>query len=199
MKKFVRVLFSAMLIFYTLNLFHILHVPLDFSWVGLIATAVGAWLLLERFDLPGWIWLLSFLVITLDACSDIFHLYSRLEIWDRFMHFSGGMFLSFPIILLMNRFRREHHIKVSGVFFLIILLSFVGLLGTLYEILEYSTDKFYFGYPKALGDGPDTVEDLICNLGGGLIGYIVYAIFLSWNLIRGAAIPWIFQRKKVSS
>ena len=50
----------------------------------------------------------------------------------------------------------------------------IALLGFLYEYWEFLIDKFYFGYPKALGDGPDTVDDLMFNLAGGaavLLGY----------------------------
>jgi len=183
-RKVIRILFLALLFFYSLNLFQVLHIPLDFSWIGLISTALGAWLLLEKFDLPDWIWLLSFFAITLDACSDIFHLYSHLESWDRLMHFWGGMFLSFPLLQLMSNFQEKQNSEISRLFFLIILISFIGLLGTFYEILEYLTDKFYFGHPKALGDGADTVEDLVFNLVGGIFGYTIYLMLLSQNIIR---------------
>jgi hypothetical protein len=137
-----------------------------FSWVGLIITAVAVWALVEWLNLPAGLWPLFFAGLFLDATADVFQLYFRTTSWDRMMHLLGGMLLAIgawhclkPVIAptMPARWRT----------FLVI--AIVALLGTLYEGMEWGVDVFYFGQPRALGDGVDTIEDQLLNLVGGLV------------------------------
>jgi len=41
------ILFAGFIIFEFLNLSGVLNIPLDFSWLGLLVTAVAVWLIIE--------------------------------------------------------------------------------------------------------------------------------------------------------
>ena len=63
--------------------------------------------------------------------------------------------------------------------FLILFLSLclVSLFGDLYEVEEYLEDKFYHARQVRLGNGPDTADDLMWNLiGGVMVGLIYYRL-----------------------
>ena len=53
-------------------------------------------------------------------------------------------------------------------------LGFVALFGDFYEIEEYLEDRLYHGRQVRLGGGPDTADDLLFNLVGGVAVGLVY-------------------------
>ncbi len=179
--NFTRFSFLALISFEFLNLRGFLPFTLDFSWLGLIGTAFFIWLSLEVYHyfyqpLPWFIYFTAFSGVTLDAFSDIFHLYSQIIWWDRWMHFFEGAIAAIIILYLFKKSPFYSHAKDFSVgVYTILLISFLGFL---YEYLEFLIDKFYFGYPKSLGDGPDTVDDMLFNLLGATI---IMALLFFWN------------------
>lgn len=142
-----------------------LHFSLDFSWLGLIGTALLIWLILELYHkfyqaLPDFIFLTAFFGVGLDAFSDMFRFYSQIMWWDRLMHFIGGGLIA---ILIFYIFKKPYLYTFFAVSFL----------GFLYEYWELLIDRYYFGFSRALGDGPDTVDDLLFNLLGAALVLIV--------------------------
>lgn len=175
MKNAVRFLFAFLILFEGLNWLKILNFSLDFSWLGLVGTAAVIWLILEISDFfPGYIWAVAVLGVYLDAFSDIFNFYSRFESWDRWVHFLGGALTAIVVLYILRRLEELGQVRLGNRFLWLTVISAVALLGFLYEYWEFLIDKFYFGYEKALGSGPDTVDDLMLNLVGSaaiLIGY----------------------------
>lgn len=165
---FARFNFLTLLGFETLNWAGILPFTLDFSWLGLIGTAFLIWLALEIYhyfyqSLPGFIYFIALSGIALDAITDTFHLYSQFMWWDRLMHFLGGVMAAIIVSYLFKK----------SPFYTILTVSFLGFL---YEYWEFIIDKFYFGFPKALGDGPDTVDDMLLNIVGAVFMLLVIKI-----------------------
>lgn len=163
----IRVGFLGLLIFEFLNLFKILNFSLDFTWLGLIGTAITVWVIFEIINyyykpLPWYILGIIFLGLVLDASSDIFHIYSRFNSWDRFIHFIYGILGAIIIHQLFEKLTPNWLKR----FFTITTVVFLGFL---YEYWEMLVDKFYFQYQKALGDGVDTVDDLFFNALGAVL------------------------------
>lgn len=180
MKNIARFLFISLIAFEILNWLKILNFSLDFSWLGLIGTAGIIWLILEISDFfPGYIWLVAVAGVYLDALSDIFNFYSRFESWDRWVHFLGGALTAIVVLYIFLRLEKSGQLLIGNKFLWLAVVSIIALLGFLYEYWEFLIDKFYFGYEKALGSGPDTVDDLMLNLVGSgavLIGYYLRKI-----------------------
>lgn len=175
MKNFARTLFVTLIVFEISNWLGFLNFPLDFTWLGLVGTAGVIWLILEVADFfPGYIWFVAVVGVYLDALSDILNFYSRFESWDRWIHFLGGALTAIVVLYIFLRLEKSGQLEIGNKFLWLAVICAIALLGFLYEYWEFLIDKFYFGYPKALGSGPDTVDDLMLNLAGSavvLIGY----------------------------
>lgn len=177
MVNFSRLGFLSIIGLESLSWVGFLPLSLDFSWLGLIGTAFFIWLFLElchKFyqTLPSFIYLAAFLGVGLDASSDIFHFYSQVIWWDKLMHFAGGLIVALIIIYIFK----------PSYFYTILLVSFLGFL---YEYWEFLIDQYYFGYSKALGSGPDTVDDMLFNVIGVVtIILLIKFINLTNNYIR---------------
>jgi murein DD-endopeptidase MepM/ murein hydrolase activator NlpD len=167
-----RLLFVGLIIFEFLNLIAVLNFPLDFSWFGLIITAAAVWLVVEllarfskepkflKFALP-----LSFLGVFIDASGDIFRFYSRFGWYDKAAHLLVSGIAAYLIFLVSRRFFEQFNPLIHSLF----VLGISNLFGVLYEIEEYLEDLLIRqGRWLRLGDGPDTVNDLLFNLLGGL-------------------------------
>lgn len=166
--------FLALIGFETLNWAGVLSFTLDFSWLGLIGTAFLVWLALEIYhyfyeSLSGFVYFAGLIGVTLDAFSDIFGFYSQIMWWDRCMHFTEGVIAAILIIAIFKK----------SAFHTILLVSFLGFL---YEFWEFLIDKFYFGFSMALGDGPDTVEDMFLNIAGA--AFIILAVKITQKFIK---------------
>lgn len=177
-----RILIGALILFELLNLIGVLNFTLDFSWAGLLVTSVGTFLILEIIYfafrhkgvlLPQLPYLLAAFGLWLDALGDVAHLYGRLAFYDQFMHLvGGGIVMALALALLLN-FKE----KLPIFLILFLALGFVALFGSLYEIEEYLEDRFYHERQVRLGDGPDTADDLMWNLAGGILAGAIYAAF----------------------
>lgn len=180
MKNLARLLLASIIIFEALNWLKILNFSLDFSWLGLIGTAAVIWLILEISDFfPGYICLVAVVGVYLDALSDIFNFYSRFGSWDRWVHLLGGALTAIVVLYIFLRLEKSGQLLIGNKFLWLAVICVITLLGFLYEYWEFLIDKFYFGYEKALGSGPDTVDDLMLNLvGSGAVLVNYYLIQL---------------------
>ncbi len=165
----------------------ILHLKPDYSWLGLAATAILVLGIIEIIQLSATLRLLVFLDTMLDACSDMFHFYSRIHHWDKLLHFLGGATVAIVAIWLLEKLVREGKLYVEHATVGIIIgaILIVAFCGTLYETEEWLTDVHYLHYQKQLGDGPDTVTDEIWNEVGALSAALAWSGFLA---LRGSSI-----------
>lgn len=149
----------------------IFHIVPDYSWLGLMLTVGGVWLLTELIDLSWPLRLTVFLATVLDASSDMFHLYSRFLRWDEILHFIGGGVAAVVAAWVLQRAIRNGRMSfarpAAAVFIGAVLIA--AFLGMLYEVEEYLTDIHYLHYQKQLGDGPDTVDDELFNIYGAIV------------------------------
>lgn len=187
--KFIRFLarmsFIGLIIFELLNQFKILHFSLDFTWFGLVITAVIVWLIVEIFflylikkherKLASWTFLAAVIGVYFDALGDIFHLYGKISYYDQIMHFLGGIIITAILFSFLKELKTVGKIQLGLLgksFFAVFGASFFG---ALYEVEEYLED--YFRGTNRLGDGPDTANDLMLNILGALSVLVIIFIY----------------------
>lgn len=173
-----RSLYIGIILFEFLNLTGALDIQLEFSWFGLIITALFVWVLTEVFArklgaqeylpimLP-----VSFLSIFLDMSGDIFKFYSKFLWYDSFLHFFSGITISIVLFLLIKNYSNKN--SIPSVVRAFVVVGATNLIGVLYEVEEYLEDLFLNRKVLRLGDGPDTANDLLMNLAGSAIFIIL--------------------------
>lgn len=83
------------------------------------------------------------------------------------MHFFGGGAIAFSFILIL----KELNITIDNKFYkIIVIISFVGLIGIFWEFFEFGLDYFF---KIGLNDLKDALSDLFLGLVGGLIVSII--------------------------
>ncbi|MDR4948185.1 membrane-spanning protein [Neobacillus cucumis] len=102
--------------------------------------------------------------------------YLRYLWWDSTLHFLKGMFVGFVGISLYKHWiPKQSQSNVSvGILFLFV-LSLAVSSGVLWEIYEYVGD-LTLTHTMQRGGNTDTMEDLLCGLGGGFVA-AVYSLF----------------------
>jgi uncharacterized membrane protein YjdF len=171
-----RIIFAGLIVFEVFNYFSILKFKVDFTWFGLILTAVVIWGGLEIVHhflkvrchriLHSAIWFLSIFALYVDALGDIFHCYSRFGWYDQVAHFAGSAVagaIIFSVLKAVNPCRVN---KMGDSLMYFLTFTSVTTLGVFYELEEYLED--YFNFTNRLGDGPDTANDLLLDVVGVL-------------------------------
>lgn len=184
MKNAVRAGFLALLAFEVISWQGILPVRPDYSWIGLMLTALLVWIVLEFLELPGSLGLIVLGDVALDAGSDMFNLYSRIPNWDKFLHLLGGAVVGIVAIYVLWRAIRNGTIRFRNPLVVIAIgaVLIASFLGAIYEAQEMFID-IYNNQQRQLGDGPDTVKDQLFNMGGAAFAACVYALALTpWKL-----------------
>ncbi len=172
---FARLLFIAIIGLELLGLLGILPLTPQFSWAGLVLTALfslGALGYMEnrlggRYRPPLYLWITVIAAIVLDAGGDIMHLYARFPWYDNLTHFTGGLATGIAVRWFVGM-KEESAGKTAPFtvrFYLI--LTAVASTAVLYEMMEYFSD--WFLGTAALADRWDTTEDIIMTVLGGLI------------------------------
>ena len=191
MLNIIRVLFVGLIVFEILNFLKILNFTLEFTWLGLIITAITSLVLLEivahkyrqkkKHRLHWSVWLIILASLCLDVFGDIFHFYGQYDWWDQVVHtFISAVtcFTLFTIIsaFWIDKFRFSLLFK-KGKLTLSLLLAATSTmtLTALYEIEEYIEDTLFD--TNRLGPGTDTVNDLVCNLFGVLIVVVFVVVY----------------------
>jgi hypothetical protein len=193
MKNLHRLLFLALFVFEQLNHYHILHFPLDFTWIGLMVSLGVAVGLLEGvnwafrrswgIELPWATWTYVLIAVSIDAAGDVFHLYSRLPWYDQVAHFSGGLIAGFVFMAAIATYARGVRQQYSPAAIAVYAYGLAMALGAAYEIEEYLED--FFTGSHRLGDGPDTANDLLMNALGAMVA--VLALTCARRLRRPSA------------
>jgi hypothetical protein len=159
-----------------LGVFGALPLASDFTWLGLLATALFVWFMLELLDASPYIWVGSFFTVIIDGLSSLYGLYSRIEYWDVSIHLLGGILVgTFGLEFITRRITREHvHIRHTKLLIFLGVLLITTAMGFLYEFGEYLVDRFQYGYPKSLVNAYDSIEDQVMNLLGSMSVLAIY-------------------------
>ncbi|WP_018662679.1 hypothetical protein [Heyndrickxia acidiproducens] len=89
--------------------------------------------------------------------------------WDTFLHFISGAILGFTAVALYERMvHRKAGQAISPWFVFLFVLGIANLGGMLWEIYEFTCDRF-FGFALQGGGNRDTMIDLIADVLGGLV------------------------------
>jgi hypothetical protein len=189
MKRIVRAAFCALILIEASGTLGFIRHDSDFSWLGLIATIAFIWYLLEHFEAPDWLWPAALFMLVLDTLSATFLLYSKIGPWDRVMHTLGGATIAAGVLdQAVRALNKEYvHVRNRVRFTLGIVYLSVAAIGFCYELLEYLVDRLWFGYPKTLVSGYNTVEDQLFNLLGTsavLGGYYLWQAYASRSKTR---------------
>jgi len=125
-----------------------------------------------------------------------FHILATVNYWyqtyawlDMSMHFLGGFWVALTATALISNFQfpiSNEILKQKFLSLFIVILSFVALVGVLWEFFEFGYDVFIFskGYSGALQQGVgDTMSDLFFDLLGGLAFLVIYK-YLNTNHSR---------------
>ena len=109
-----RILFVALIIFEFLNFVKILQFNTQFTWLGLVLTAIFALLVLEitayqykkiKGHYLHWsVWLIVTGALGLDAFGDFFHLYGLIPWWDQFVHYFASAVIAFVLFIVISAF-----------------------------------------------------------------------------------------------
>ncbi|MBI2451137.1 MAG: hypothetical protein HYV52_02235 [Parcubacteria group bacterium] len=181
-----RLGFLIFLIFQALNLKGILNFQPTFSWEGLITTSLFIWFSVEFIhyylknrnlrSLSSFVFVLGFIPTSVDFFGDILHFYDRFYWYDRAAHFSAASSLAILALIILSNLRKKNYFNWSLVMLLFIVFSVTLIGGVFYEIEEYLEDRLYWSRQLRLGDGPDTVEDIMFDAFGGL--FVTWTAFI---------------------
>lgn len=178
--NFVRLVLASLVLFELANWIGLLHVQLQFTWLGLVVTSALVWLALEvvRYFLhttgsarmPAASGMGAAAVVSFDALGDMLHWYGAFSWYDQAMHFLGGASAAAVIYMVLQRWAALKQWRVGRGWISFIALAITSLAGTAYELEEYFEDYLHGAYQQRLGDGVDTANDLLFNLiGAGVI------------------------------
>lgn len=122
------------------------------------------------FSLRFIIALLIFIVV-LEVFIIINHLYWLISWLDMPMHFLAGFWVALVFNYLNQRFFKLSLFWTTT----IMTLSFVALIGVLWEFFEFSLDSFFFleKWGPFQGGLSDTMSDLFFDLLGGLAAVVI--------------------------
>lgn len=180
LRNITRLFFAALIAFELLNLLSLLKFSLEFTWLGLLITAIAVWSTIEivaikyqrkkHHPLHWSIWTIALAGLTLDASGDFFHLYGKFNWWDQLVHLSVSAVVCFTLFIVITAFWidkfefsllfKSGRIKLS----LFLAATTTMTFGALYEIEEYLEDVFFD--TNRLGPGVDTANDLFLNFLG---------------------------------
>lgn len=180
----IRLIFLALTSFESLNLFGFLNFALEYSWLGLVLTALAVWLGLEfvnhfvktryNYSLPAFIFVIPTLNVLVDAFGDIFRWYGKFFWYDQLGHFLGGAAAAGIVFFITLSITRYKNLKISKFFLGLFAFSLANVFGILYELEEYA--ESFFLHNNRLGDRFDTPNDLFFNLVGSLICVLVIVL-----------------------
>ncbi len=188
--NFARLLFLGLIVFELLNVLKIVEFNTQFTWLGLLITAIFILILLEvtaykyrqkkGHYLHYSIWIIVTTALSLDAAGDFFHLYGKITWWDQVVHYGVSAIMAFTLFAVINAFWvdkfkysllfKEGRLKLA----LFLAATSSISLGAIYEIEEYLEDVFF--HTNRLGPGTDTANDLCMNTAGVLTTVILISI-----------------------
>lgn len=193
--RIARIGFIGWIIFELLNWIGVLNFTLDFTWIGLVITAVFVWVAIELIShhlkkatgegLPWSIYFISLFGITWDALGDVVHWYAQFVWYDQAAHIIGGSALGIVAFITLWRLNQAKKIILPRWLLNTLSLTIANMVGVLYEVEEYTED--IISLSDRLGSGVDTVNDMLLNL----VGALVFIFIADWYVHH-------IQRKKSS-
>lgn len=184
---FSRLGFAGWLVFEFLNWVGVLHVPLSFTWLGLMFTVLFVWVAVELISrwlghrtgsgLSAGIYVVAFAGISMDALGDVMLWYITFDWYDQIAHaLAGGVGAGLVSFNVLWRFHQAGHVQLSPSLSAFFAWTIANLTGAFYEIEEYLEDVITGG--NRLGDGPDTANDLMLNLIGSAVALFIASFIL---------------------
>ncbi len=176
-----RLGFLGLFLFELANYFGLLKYSLDYTWFGLLVTALGALVGIEGaayilrrktgVEMPWMVWPIGFGAVLFDVIGDTFHLYERVIWYDQLAHYLGTLVATMFFQIFFRTLQRVKGWKYPPIVNWLLALGMGMTLGVLYEIEEYLEDML--GTANRLGDGEDTANDLLLNFFGAstVIGF----------------------------
>ncbi len=192
---------GGLVVFDALNFLQVVPYQVEFTLFGRIVSTGGAFLALVIADalfkkhigraLPGIVWASFALIIVGDFFGDVFHFYGSWDRYDQAIHFLSGPFLVAPLIALLVMIKNAKQWRVPDGILYLLALGINVTIAVLYEVEEYLED--FFTLSQRLGDGPDTANDLMVNLIGG-VGCILAVMAYKkirhyWYSRKGFSVP----------
>lgn len=173
------------ILMYEVFRWQILHSHITFSWEGLTATVVLAWVLLEivfrqlhkrNINISWTTFAVTFSSLLLDAFGDMYNWYTAYSPWfDKFVHFFGGAAAAVIFYDIFKNIKIKNTDAFSGGWMMALVLLSAFFVGFGYEWLEYAEDAFYWsGRSVRLGNAYDTIDDMVMNL----LGSVAVIIFI---------------------
>lgn len=91
-------------------------------------------------------------------------------------HFLGGLWIALVGLFFKKRLRLEISGNWSGLAVFISVIGTVALAGILWEFSEFVSDRYIFrlGFTYLPNVFEDTLSDLLIDLFGGIVGYLIY-------------------------
>ncbi len=136
--------------------------------------------------------ILLVIIVALQLIASLNSWYYRFTWFDMPMHFLGGFWSALIFIYLNSRFNNADSQKLW--FFVVLTLSFVSLVGVLWELSEYlwnaitlNANQYFIDLAQAgLAQNGlrDTLGDLLFDLIGGL-GFFVFSVILKSREVFG--------------
>lgn len=169
-----------LMLFEFLALAGVLHIPVDYTILGLFISSTAAFLMFEivydsflkkrQHRLHWWAVLPPVIIILFDAFGDFLHFYSRFENYDVALHFFGPFALS---AFLYDVYRALYP-KAGRVMMSLFAATSAISFSVLYEIEEYLED-WYFDSNR-FGDKWDTGNDLLMDFLGAFLVVVIVAV-----------------------
>lgn len=127
---------------------------------------------MTSFSFKKAIFILLFLIIAFDFLALKNFWYWKFLWLDMAMHFSGGLWVAMVYTFLISKYE----IKTPIFFNFIFGISFVALIGVLWEITEFLRDLIFQSAPVLQLGASDTISDLFFDLLGAAIFLIIYRL-----------------------
>jgi len=185
----VRIIFITLIAFEAANLFGLIKFELDYSWFGLIITALVVWIGIEIIyyfhkyklgrNLPAIVLIFPTLSILIDALGDILRFYSRFEWYDQMAHFIGGISTALVLFYIIIVYAKYKKYNIGIGFASVYALFGTGFFAAIYEIEEYAETIILKN--NRLGDRFDIPDDLLWTILGGIIGVLIIMLFLNFR------------------
>jgi hypothetical protein len=171
-----RIGFLAVFLFELANYLGVLHFSLDYTWLGLLITILGATIGVElsayvmrrtiRVDMPWVAWPIAFGAVLFDVIGDVFSLYANVVWYDQLAHFLGTAAAAIIFLMFFRSLQEVKGWRYPPVLNFLLAFGLAMAMGVGYEIEEYLED--FFVASNRLGDGEDTANDLLLNTIGAL-------------------------------
>lgn len=188
LRRIAAAVFLGLFFFELANLLGILTFNVEYTWRGrVISTAFVFcvatfldWILQKyaRIRLHGMVWFAVITLILIDFSGDVSSLYARWRWYDQVAHFLGGpilvgtFFCVYEDLAPILKWNHPRYVTLGMAYGTSVVLA------VLYEMEEYIEDIIF--HSQRLGDGPDTANDLLMNLVGGLVTVVGISLYRAY-------------------